>query len=278
MARARVKRFYIPLGFKRNLAVSLRKFRTQPQYRSERHKQFVHAINGGKYRELAIRLEPKSRRQKKPDQAKRLRLAYSPKLAPLALMIAGFTGLVYSGLNLRNPVTLNLVGSNLASAASVRQTPAPPVAKSLPESKPLSISIPKIQVNTSLVPVGLQPNGAVALPPGFDIAGWYDKSPTPGELGPSIIVGHVDSYKGIAVFWRLRELLPGDKIIISRADGSEAAFRVTSLRQFSQKSFPTQEVYGNIDYAGIRLITCSGTFSETSQHYDHNMVVYGKLE
>jgi sortase (surface protein transpeptidase) len=109
------------------------------------------------------------------------------------------------------------------------------------------------------------------------VTGWYKYSPTPGELGPAIIVGHVDSYKGISVFWRLRELVPGDTIDITRADGSVAKFQVNSLQQFDQTNFPTQAIYGDINYAGLRLITCGGTFNRKTGHYDHNMVVFASL-
>jgi len=124
----------------------------------------------------------------------------------------------------------------------------------------------------------LNPDGSLATPPVLDyITGWYDKSPTPGEIGPSIIDGHVDNYETISVFWRLRELKANDEVDVTRTDGSVAKFKVTALQSFDQANFPTKEVYGNINYAGLRLITCGGTFSTVTGHYDHNTVVFASL-
>jgi sortase (surface protein transpeptidase) len=116
------------------------------------------------------------------------------------------------------------------------------------------------------------------MPDGFDFAGWYQYGPTPGELGPAVVVGHVDSTQGIAIFWRLRELLPGDEIYIDRQDGTTATLKVDDIQQYSQDQFPTDKVYGNIDHAGLRLITCGGTFSTVTHHYSDNTVVYASLE
>ena len=81
----------------------------------------------------------------------------------------------------------------------------------------------------------------------------------------------------VAVFWRLRELVPGDTFEIDRADGSTAKFKVDAVKQVPQSNFPTEEVYGNIDFAGIRLITCGGTFNRTTRHYSDNTIVFGSL-
>lgn len=153
-----------------------------------------------------------------------------------------------------------------------------PVPKTLAKSTPIRLVIPKIEVDTQIVPVDVRPAGDIALPDSFRQVGWYDRGPTAGELGPAIIVGHVDSTEGIAVFWRLRELALGDTFQVYRADGTTAVFKVLEVDQFSQSSFPAQNVYGNIKYAGIRLITCGGTFNSVTRHYDQNTVVYGTLE
>jgi LPXTG-site transpeptidase (sortase) family protein len=108
--------------------------------------------------------------------------------------------------------------------------------------------------------------------------GWYRNSPTPGEIGPSVIVGHVDYvHVGPAVFWNLNKLQAGDIFEVQRVDGSTMKFKVDSVKQFSQSNFPTNEVYGNINYAGIRLVTCGGTFNSQTHHYSDNTVVFGSL-
>lgn len=105
-------------------------------------------------------------------------------------------------------------------------------------------------------------------------AGWYKFSPTPGELGPSIITGHVDNYQGPAVFFYLKDLQPKQKILITREDESIVTFEVDDVELFDQNAFPTDRVYGNIDHAGLRLITCGGDFNVMTGRYLQNIVVY----
>jgi sortase (surface protein transpeptidase) len=194
----------------------------------------------------------------------------------MALIILGVLGSIFFGLHIYKPVNLNL--TTPAAAVTVQDTaPQPAKPQTLPHSEPVHISIPGIDVDTDVVPTGLRTDGGLALPNQFDVTAWYTGGPAPGDLGPAVIAGHVDSTKGIAIFWRLRELVPGDTILISRVDGSTATFTVTEVQQYSQDSFPTDAVYGNIDYAGLRLITCGGTFSTTSGHYSDNIVVYARL-
>jgi sortase (surface protein transpeptidase) len=150
--------------------------------------------------------------------------------------------------------------------------------KVMARSLPVHLGVPAAGVDTDLITIGRQADGSIELPKSYDIAGWYTYSPTPGELGPAIIVGHVDSYKGLGVFWYLKDLKPNDQILVSRTDGSVADFAVTKVEEVSQDSFPTNEVYGPINYAGIRLITCGGEFSHATGRYNHNIVVFGKLQ
>lgn len=182
-------------------------------------------------------------------------------------------------------IRINLASARFGYAAAdkpVSSADQPKVivtpSKTMPKALPVRLRISKIEIDTSVTPVDLRPSGSIALPDSFEEVGWYDKGPTPGELGPAVIVGHVDSTHGIAIFWRLRELVPGDTFQIDRADGTTATFKVLIVNQFSQATFPTEDVYGNIRYAGIRLITCGGTFSTATGHYDQNTVVYAALE
>lgn len=148
----------------------------------------------------------------------------------------------------------------------------------LSESIPIELSIPKINLKTGFEePLGVQADGSIEVPKGYTEVGWYKFGPTPGEVGPAVILGHVDSYQGPAVFFLLGQLEIGDEINILRADGSTAAFVVTELERNKQVAFPTEKVYGNIDHAGLRLVTCSGTFNKGVQRYSHNLVVYAKL-
>ncbi|MGI8753641.1 MAG: class F sortase [Acidimicrobiales bacterium] len=148
----------------------------------------------------------------------------------------------------------------------------------LSRSEPLSLRIPSIGVATHVVDEGLTADGALQVPPltstGTHEAGWYDLGPAPGQTGPAVIVGHVDSTSGPAVFYRLGSLAVGNKIMVGRANGTTATFTVTAVRQYPKASFPTQAVYGPIPYAGLRLITCGGKFDPASGHYLSNIVAY----
>ena len=125
--------------------------------------------------------------------------------------------------------------------------------------------------------LGLDENKEIEVPESYTEVGWYTYGPTPGEMGPSIVIGHVDSKTGPAVLYSLGKLAPGDRFTVTREDGSLALFEVDKLERYYQKDFPTQLVYGDIDHAGIRLITCSGEYDREAQRYDKNLVVYGHL-
>jgi len=151
----------------------------------------------------------------------------------------------------------------------------------LPASAPLSIAIPAIGVQSPLLRLGLTAQGALEVPapgPDYNKAAWYRYSPTPGALGPAVIVGHVDSAsQGPSVFYRLGSLSPGDKVWIRRADGSVAVFAVDEVRRYHKAYFPSQLVYGNTNHAALRLISCGGPFDPKTGHYLDNIIVLASL-
>ena len=112
------------------------------------------------------------------------------------------------------------------------------------------------------------------MPTSTTVAGWYTGSPRPGEIGSSIIAGHIDSLAGPAVFFRLRLLRPGNLVYVRRADGTIAVFRVTAEHMYPKPDFPTEQVYGPVPDAELRLITCGGVFDPTTLSYLSNVVVY----
>ena len=112
------------------------------------------------------------------------------------------------------------------------------------------------------------------MPSTTAVAGWYTGSPRPGAVGSAIIVGHIDSYRGPGVFYRLIKLARGDKIYVKRADGTLVEFRVTSVQTYLKDRFPTEDVYGPVPDAELRLITCGGAFDTATGHYLSNIVVY----
>lgn len=150
-------------------------------------------------------------------------------------------------------------------------------AAALQASPPQRISIPSLQVSSSLVDLGQDKRGAMETPTDPDKAGWYTPGPTPGAKGPAVIAGHVTWNGAKAVFFRLGELKKGDDIEVTRQDGRTAKFTVDKIAQYPKSKFPTLEVYRNIDHAGLRLITCGGDFDKTKHHYSDNVVVYASM-
>jgi sortase (surface protein transpeptidase) len=204
------------------------------------------------------------------------------------------------GSSSRAPVTASSPSSRQPEASKPRPTSASPraaptkaakvvvpsfrsLAKGLimPASPPVSMAIPAIKVTSALVQLGLNPDGTVEVPSLEDPdskAGWYRSSPAPGSLGPAIILGHIDSKKyGPGVFYELGNLKPGQEVTVTRRDGSVAVFKIDGVRSYPKDHFPTATVYGNIDHAGLRLITCGGTFDPNKGSYESNIVVYASL-
>lgn len=147
----------------------------------------------------------------------------------------------------------------------------------LSESDPAELSIPRLGVRSRLVDLGVDKTGAMEVPQNAAVAGWYTLGPTPGALGPAVIAGHVDMNGEPAVFYRLGTMRVGDRLSVSRANGRTATFSVTRVAKYAKADFPTASVFGPIDHAGLRLITCGGVFDQSIQHYEDNVVVFAKL-
>jgi hypothetical protein len=172
--------------------------------------------------------------------------------------------------------------SDAIPAARSSPDPVPKVVGPvLPSSKPVSIDIPAIGVSSTLQYLGLTAQHTLQVPapgPHYNEAAWYKYSSTPGSLGPAVILGHVDSAaQGPSVFFRLGDLRPGDQVLVTRADGLVAVFRVDGVRRYPKDHFPTLLVYGNTDDAALRLITCGGSFDYATGHYVDNIVVFASL-
>jgi sortase (surface protein transpeptidase) len=156
----------------------------------------------------------------------------------------------------------------------------PPQADAgLPASPPTEVAVPRIGAKSSLVPLGLNDDGTVQVPPVSTPmqAGWYDKAPTPGEVGPAVILGHVDGNKQPGIFFRLKDLAKGDDVLVTRQDGRHLKFVVDRVEQVAKDAFPTDEVYGDTTGPELRLITCGGVFDHTAHSYKDNIVVFAKL-
>lgn len=159
----------------------------------------------------------------------------------------------------------------------------PPVGHAIPDgaatpvtaTPPVELAVPVIGVRTLLEGLRLNGDGTLQTPVDWDHAGWYSNGSAPGEPGaPAIIVGHVDSTAGPAVFFRLQDLRPGDPILIRQANGQTVRFVVYKTEQFAKAAFPALQVYAPARSPEIRLITCTGVFDRTTRHYLGNFVVY----
>ena len=159
-------------------------------------------------------------------------------------------------------------------APSGSAAPAPDASPAPAVPAPVSLTIPAIGVHTKLIRLGITAQGTLQVPTSTTVAGWYTGSPRPGEIGSSVIAGHIDSYLGPGIFYRLRDMKPGERIYVQRANGSLAVFSVYAVRQYPKAHFPTGTVYGPEPDAELHLITCGGTFDYATRSYLSNVVVY----
>ncbi len=144
----------------------------------------------------------------------------------------------------------------------------------------MSVSIPEIGVQSKLLDLGLNKDGTIQVPnlvTSANEAAWYKYSVTPGQVGTAVIEGHVDSYRGPAVFFRLGALHPGNHIDVTLADGITAVFRVTGVREYAKDKYPANIIYAPAHYAALRLITCGGDFDPSTGHYLSSVVVFASL-
>ena len=156
-------------------------------------------------------------------------------------------------------------------------TPVVAPIAALAASRPIRVQIPAIGVDSGLMDLGLQADGTLEVPPAGFPAGWFTDAPTPGEVGPAVLAGHVDWAGAPGVFAELRDVAVGDEVLVARADGSTAVFRVSQVGRFAKDAFPTAAVYGDLDHPGLRVITCGGEFDDAAQSYRDNTVVFADL-
>ena len=195
------------------------------------------------------------------------------------LVAGGLAALVLTGCA-GSPATVSAPPSPSPSAAPVLESAAPvPVPSTAtaavdPGSRPARLQVPAVGIDTVLIDLGIAADGTLEVPTDYAQAGWLDRSPTPGSRGPAVLAGHVDSKAGPAVFYRLRDLVAGDQVVVTRADGQVVRFTVDGVQQYAKDAFPTDAVYGPVPGPVLRLITCGGTFDRGTGHYRDNLVVY----
>jgi len=147
----------------------------------------------------------------------------------------------------------------------------------VPHSAPVALRIPAIGVDVSLSTLGLNADRTVQVPTDFQQAGWFGLGPSPGQTGSAVILGHVDSYTGPAVFFQIRTLRAGDQVNVSLADGAIAHFQVTAVAMYAKDQFPAQQVYAPHGGSALQLVTCGGTFDTHTRSYLSNIVAYTTL-
>ena len=146
-------------------------------------------------------------------------------------------------------------------------------------SAPVHVLVRSISASSSLVPVGVDAHNSIEVPPLSQPmqAAWYSNGPTPGALGPAVILGHVNGDGRPGIFADLHKVQPGQEIDVDRADGQTAVFDVDHVETVAKNVFPTQRVYGNTANAQLRLITCGGELDQAAHNYLSNVVVYATL-
>ena len=144
-------------------------------------------------------------------------------------------------------------------------------------SKPVHLTIAAIGVSAPVTSLGLNANRSPAVPTNVNVPGWYKFGPIPGQRGSAVIIGHVDSYKGPAVFYKLAKLRPGNRIIVTLANHKKVYFKVIGLRMYLKSKFPVKLVYGPRSYSALQLVTCSGDFDPHTGHYLSNLVVFSAM-
>jgi hypothetical protein len=200
----------------------------------------------------------------------------------LGARLAGIAGvlLIMGGLGAVGFVLLSQVHAPQPGLSAAGAIGPKAYGPSLSRSEPVSMDIPAIGVSSKLLHLGVGTDGSIQVPSIYTEAAdaaWYKYSPTPGQIGASVIEGHLDNYAGPAVFFRLGALHIGDKVNVTLADGVTAVFRVTGVRQYAKSHFPAETIYGATNYAALRLITCGGAFDYATGHYLSSTVVFASL-
>jgi sortase (surface protein transpeptidase) len=166
------------------------------------------------------------------------------------------------------PMAASPVASAMAAYRSVRSYADVDVAQ------PVRLRIPALRVDSPLVHLGLAPDRSIEVPADYGTAGWFAEGPRPGQPGPAVILGHIDSKSGPGVFFRLADLPVGADVLVDRADGSTLDFRVRSTQHVAKTAFPTDLVYAPTLEPSLRLVSCGGVFDHTTGSYLDNVIVY----
>jgi hypothetical protein len=218
--------------------------------------------------------EPHRPRHAKPRPDRRLAFG----AACLAtLMVAGWGGWQVWWAEAAPPTPPTVPPSVIAGEPTPSVSPSD--VAGMDRSAPVEITIDSINVRAGVDQIGLAPDGTLEEQPlsRASYAAWYRLGPAPGQVGPAVLTGHVDTKNSLGVFFYLSQLRPGDRVAITRADGRTASFSVDSVASYPKSDFPTQLVYGATAYPALRLVTCGGQFDRSAGSYRDNVVIFAHL-
>ncbi|GAA5141514.1 hypothetical protein GCM10023340_03350 [Nocardioides marinquilinus] len=208
------------------------------------------------------------------------RLRAGPVVAAVVLLAAGCGAGGTADAGPATP-TPSARAPEVAAATPAPRAPAPPALTPVTDAptaprrlRPVRLRVPAIGVDAPVTELGIDRRGRIEVPDVAADAGWLRTTPAPGERGPAVVAGHLDSDTGPAVFYRLAALDVGDAVIVTRRDGTTARFTVDGVRTYPQDRFPTRTVYGPVPGPALRLVTCGGDYDAARGGYQANVVVY----
>jgi sortase (surface protein transpeptidase) len=169
------------------------------------------------------------------------------------------------------------ISASARSSSPALQTPASESPAAQPAAVPVEVSIARLNISSSLQALGLEKDGSLQSPSEWGRAGWYAGGVRPGDVGPAVIAGHIDSTAGPAVFYKLPSARIGDDVVVTDATGRSRHFTVNDIEQYPKQKFPSSAVYGPAAVPTLRLVTCYGAFDAGRNSYVDNVVVSAVL-
>lgn len=224
-------------------------------------------------------MRPPGRSGAHRQEGGRLGIAHGAGVIAAILLItaAGVTAALRDGSATPAPTPPAATRTAAIAAVPLAGPRSVPATKPPAPVPPVSLRIPALGLAVSLSRLGLNPDRTVQVPTDFQRPGWYRLGPSPGQPGSAVILGHVDSYRGPAVFFRLRSLAPGDRVDVGLADGATARFAVRAVAMYPKVGFPARQVYASHGGRSLQLVTCGGQFDYRARSYLSNVVVYTEL-
>ncbi len=214
------------------------------------------------------------------DGEPRLNRAVKASLIPVVavMLLVGLPAQVtkgpFRGLDVQSATEVQQTEKQVKRAARLACTKNP---DGLPKGAPCRITIRSIGVDAPVIELGLRSDGTLEIPTVYSEAGWWKGGAKPGQIGSSVIVGHIDNRRGPAVFYRLPKLKAGDIVTVSRVDKRPVRYVIEDLGVWAKSNFPSEIVYGPSPISELRLITCGGVFNRSTGHYTDNIIAFGRM-